>query len=404
MTITAEKVMEDACQMYRELCQAWLANRESEWPEICRDKSEVDLTKGIVVLRSSESRYLRQYHYRHDEYSMWEPEICRECQEPILDCYLAKDDLWRQSGYGPLDLVCAECLEKKVGRRLVSRDFVRMRRHPSKERRWVRGVRLVSDGIRKILRDARQKILCQDKVIAWMRASRFRLVRKLVGPYAGRKLLDYGCGDGTFLAWVHDLFPEAVGADADPKQTTDCAKRFTETTGLSFVLRDELVKARHDGAYGLVICTNVLEHCLEQKWDAMLSDLSRLAAPDGTILISTPIESGPSLIIKQFIRTVAGWRGLGPETYTIAQFWKMVFAGKGTTIDRPVYRAESVPERWKLFHGHKGFNWRKLRARIDAMLAVEHTCFWPLSWSGGYFNGQAWFICKPRRLPQRESP
>src|SRR5438445_8096748 len=107
MTIPADKLMDDACQMYRELCQAWLANRQSEWPEICRERSEVDLAKGVVVLRSSDNRFLRQYHY-----SMSEADICRECQEPILDCYMAKDDLWRQAGYAPLDLVCAECLEK----------------------------------------------------------------------------------------------------------------------------------------------------------------------------------------------------------------------------------------------------------------------------------------------------
>jgi 2-polyprenyl-3-methyl-5-hydroxy-6-metoxy-1,4-benzoquinol methylase len=405
MAITADKVLEDACQMYRELCQAWLSKREADWPQICREKSEVDLAKGVVVLRSAENRYLRRYHFRHDdphEYSMWEPELCRECQQPILDCYMAKEELWQQAGYRPLDLVCPECLERKVGRPLVSRDFERIRRHQQVKRAWrVPGARLVSDLTTTVFGYFRKHILCQRRLTSWIHAGRLRLVRRLVEPYAGRKVLDYSSGDGTCLALVHDLDCEAVGADTDPKQIRECGRRFNEIPELSFVLRDELGEDRHKGKYELVLCREVLEHCLEETWDAILNDLTRLATPDGTIIISTPVEIGPSLIFKEIGRTVTGWRGLGPETYTIAQFWKMVFAGARTSIDRPIYRGEFAPEKWKRFHGHKGFNWRKLRARLSDRLTVERICFWPLGWSGGYLSSQAWFICKqrPSELP-----
>ena len=55
---------------------------------------------------------------------------------------------------------------------------------------------------------------------------RFRMARRLVEPFAGRTLLDYGCGDGAFLATVSDLFPGAIGADYDPGQIADCRRRF----------------------------------------------------------------------------------------------------------------------------------------------------------------------------------
>jgi SAM-dependent methyltransferase len=395
MTISAEKVLDDACQMYRQLCEEWLANREFDWPEICRDKSEVNLAERIVILRSAEGRYLRRYHYRQDDGSIWEPEICRECQKPILDCYMAKDELWRQAGYDPLDLVCPECLEKSVGRRLVSRDFERMRRHSTKERRSLPGVGRAWACFSQVHRYTRKKVLREDRIVARIRASRHGLARKLVEPYAGQKLLDYGCGDGAFLALVQDLFPEAVAADVDPRRLSECARHLART-GLSFVLRSELSQPRHEGAYGVVACREVLEHCLEETWDDVLRDLTRVTAPGGTIVISTPIESGPSLILKEGVRTVAGWHGLGPEAYTIGQFWKMVFAGERTVIDRPVYRGEFATEKWKRMHGHKGFNWHRLRARLENRLAVERTCFWPVAWSRGYFSGQVWFICKQR--------
>src|SRR5689334_11293876 len=85
---------------------------------------------------------------------------------------------------------------------------------------------------------ARKQLYCKDRIVAWSHGSRFHTGRRLAEAFAGApppspspaagggegggaRLLDYGCGDGTFLALVHDLFPEAVGADLDPKQTAD---------------------------------------------------------------------------------------------------------------------------------------------------------------------------------------
>lgn len=247
---------------------------------------------------------------------------------------------------------------------------------------------------------ARKQIFCKDWIVAWSHRSRFQLARRLIEPYAGRRLLDYGCGDGTFLALIHDLFHEAVGADEDPKQTVDCADRFKELSGLSFVLTDDLSDARHAGAYDLVVCMEVLEHCIAEKLAVVLKELRRLVASDGRVLISVPIEIGPSLIGKQIVRTIAGWRGLGDykynETYTMEELFRMVFAGKHTAITRPVYRADFASDRPNFFHGHKGFNWRTLRARLGEQFTLEQTRFSPLSRLGGYVGSQAWFICKPR--------
>ena len=56
---------------------------------------------------------------------------------------------------------------------------------------------------------AQKQIFSRSSLIAWSHRSRFLLARQIVQPYAGARLLDYGCGDGTFLAQVADLFPTA---------------------------------------------------------------------------------------------------------------------------------------------------------------------------------------------------
>jgi SAM-dependent methyltransferase len=214
--------------------------------------------------------------------------------------------------------------------------------------------------------------------------------------YSGTKLLDYGCGDGTLLAEVRDLFPDAVGADIDPGQTQDCRARFSGISNISFVLTDELASPGNESAYGVVTCMEVMEHCIHEDLERVITDLRRLVSPEGVVIISVPIEIGPALIGKQVIRSLAGWRGLGDykygERYTSYEFLRMVFAGEDTSIPRPAYSNENGGG----FYLHKGFNWRNLRMRLQEQFEVKHTLFSPFGWLGGYFSSQAWFICRPR--------
>src|SRR5438105_7465297 len=99
---------------------------------------------------------------------------------------------------------------------------------------------------------ARKQLRCRDPIIAFSHRRRFQCARRLIHRFAGRRLLDYGCGDGTFLALTRDLFPLAVGADVDPQQTMDCARRFPGQSGIAFVMTEDLAHASHAGAYGIV--------------------------------------------------------------------------------------------------------------------------------------------------------
>src|SRR5258705_34018 len=82
----------------------------------------------------------------------------------------------------------------------------------------------------------------------------------------------------------------------------------------------------------------------------------RVLAAEGTLLVSVPVEIGVPLLLKQAVRRVAGWRGIGdyPGTspYTPREYWLSVFAGDAQHIPRPVYGTDGPMP----FHDHKGFN------------------------------------------------
>lgn len=246
----------------------------------------------------------------------------------------------------------------------------------------------------------RKQLLCPSRLIAWSHRSRFAFGLRRLRPYAGQRFLDYGCGDATFLALAREFFAEAVGVDVDPPQLAACAARLSHLKGLSFMLTEDLAQPRYSAYFPVIACMEVLEHCTEEKAAAVLSDLRRLLAPGGRLLISVPIENGPSLLGKEMARTIAGWRKLGDyqykETYRIGELLRMMFAGEKTGIERPVYRSDFAPDRPNIFHGHKGFNWRALRRRVEEQFLVEETRFSPLGFLGGFLSSQAWFLCRHR--------
>ena len=240
---------------------------------------------------------------------------------------------------------------------------------------------------------ARKQIFCPSRVVRWSHGSRFDLARRLVAPRAGGRLLDYGCGDGTFVAMVHRDFAATTGADVDAGQIAECAERLGHLPGVRFVMTTELAR-QETARWDVVTCMEVLEHCLEPERRRVLDELASLAAPGATIVISVPIEIGPSVAGKQFFRALAGLRGLGDyghrERYST---WEMARSIVGARIDRLAIR-RTGPEGPTVYYGHKGFDFRDLEREVAARMTIVRRLFTPLPLLGAFLNSQAWFVCE----------
>jgi SAM-dependent methyltransferase len=235
---------------------------------------------------------------------------------------------------------------------------------------------------------------CRSWVIRYGHQARFRFARQLAAAYRGRRLLDYGCGDGQFLATVADWFPDATGADIAEDHLADNRDRFAHLPGIRFVQTAVLAGPEHTRAYDLVTCMETLEHCLPEVADVVLRDLAQCCAPRGAVVISVPIEVGPSFLVKGAARTVAAWRGLSDykyyERYSFGDALRMIFAGQNTRLERPRYGPPGAE-----FHSHYGFNWRALIRNVKKHLILDRIAFSPLGFSGGWVSSQAWFLCRP---------
>lgn len=251
-----------------------------------------------------------------------------------------------------------------------------------------------------LLRDgdyARKQIYCPSRVVRWSHGSRFDVARRMVAPRAGGRLLDYGCGDGTFVAMVHRDFRETIGLDLDPEGLAECRARLGHLPGVRFDLTSD-ARRNAAGPWDVVTCMEVLEHCLERERRRVLDELASLAAPGGLILISVPIEVGPSVAGKQLFRALAGLRALGDyrhrERYSAVEMLRSV---AGLPVPRVAYQGRSAHGAYE-YYGHKGFDYRDLASEIRDRFHIRQQLFSPMPWLGAALNSQTFFICASERI------
>lgn len=246
---------------------------------------------------------------------------------------------------------------------------------------------------------ATKQLFSRDRLIAWSHRRRFETGLELARSFAGKTIIDYGCGDATFLTLL-DSGPHAparaVGAEIDAFQVDDCRRRLADRPRLAFTAIAELDDEAHLGRYDAVICMEVLEHVVDLT--TVIERLWRLLSADGTLLVSVPVETGVPLLVKQATRRVAGWRGIGQYASTSGYTWDeyraSLFPGRRQHIVRPVYQADTPHP----FHDHKGFNWRVLQDQLAAWFEIEQVIASPVPLLGPHLATQVWFQGRKRPI------
>jgi SAM-dependent methyltransferase len=241
---------------------------------------------------------------------------------------------------------------------------------------------------------ANTQIYSRARLIAWSHRRRFETAVDLAEGFRGKRLLDYGCGDGTFLGLLMAMpFAPAlaVGVEMHQAIVDDCRSRYGGEPRLAFVLTRDLDGADHRGRYDAVFCMEVLEHVV--ALEPILDRFESLLARDGRLVISVPVETGFPLMVKQVVRRIAGWRGIGhyPGTtsYRAGELIASVFAGRLQHLARPVFDTGSGP-----FHDHKGFNWMALRDALGRRFDIERPVASPFRWLGPHLATQVWFVAR----------
>src|SRR5919201_4246082 len=122
------------------------------------------------------------------------------------------------------------------------------------------------------------------------------LVRYRLAAYfaRGRRVLDAGCGEGYGTAMLAGAGPARVaGVDNDRDVPAHARERY----GLEFVEADIVGLPFEDASFDLVVCFETIEHVADGP--RALSELRRVLAPKGLLIVSTP-NAGEYLVENEF--------------------------------------------------------------------------------------------------------
>jgi SAM-dependent methyltransferase len=178
---------------------------------------------------------------------------------------------------------------------------------------------------------------------------RIALVTKMTGPGVGRRLLDIGCGEGTFLLAARKRGWEAMGTELNAAP----ARR----RGLNvFRTLDEC--AEH-GPFGCITLWHSLEHMPDPR--AVIAQIRGLVADDGFVLIAVPDFEG--LQSRTF---GSSWLHLDVPRH--------LYHFTATSIDGMLHQSEFVP----VAHWHQEFEYDLIgwwQSVLNAVLPTPNVLF-----------------------------
>jgi 2-polyprenyl-6-hydroxyphenyl methylase/3-demethylubiquinone-9 3-methyltransferase len=115
--------------------------------------------------------------------------------------------------------------------------------------------------------------------------ARFNADPRARAPFAGRRLLDIGCGGGLVAEPMSRLGFAVTGLDA-AGESIAVARAHAEALGLAIDYREATLEALSgESPFDVVLALEIVEHVAEPR--AFIADCARRLAPDGLIILAT---------------------------------------------------------------------------------------------------------------------
>lgn len=181
---------------------------------------------------------------------------------------------------------------------------------------------------------------------------------KLIDPQPGQRILDYGCGDGHLM----DLLNPAEVVGFDPNANGD----------------PRIVRELPSSLFDVITCCEVLEHVSLGEANRILVNCQKLLKPKGKLIVSVPLEVGPSSLLKNVVRYAV----VRPRetNLTIANVLKIACY---TPIERLDYGDG--------YFGHMGFDYLEIERILRRHFTIKRRVFSPVPMFGWAMNSQVFY-------------
>ena len=174
---------------------------------------------------------------------------------------------------------------------------------------------------------------------------RYRIdkVTQLAEPRAVDRVVDLGCGWGTFELALADRVAEVVGVDFSERAIELCRRRLAADPrpNVTFVCADAGATGLSSNAYDLVIAADLFEHLYPADAARVAAEAHRLLVPGGRFAVWTPHRGHVLEILKN--RNIVLRRDVTHVDYKSMGETKRLLSEAGFTIERAYFAESHVP-------------------------------------------------------------
>lgn len=208
-------------------------------------------------------------------------------------------------------------------------------------------------------------------------SSRFKLSKKvfLMMTKDGDNILDFGTGDGKVFEYYlqEKSLKMFYGYDISSSMLKQVLPELSDKVNFTNDIKDICSRK-----YNFISCLETMEHIPDAEVSNILNLLFSILNQKGKLLISVPLESGLSSLLKQIVRILSGQKE--KETNLLTILLSLFF------LTRFVKRDQRYP-------GHMGFDFFKLKKSIRSSgFKIIKTFYSPFPFLKFFLNSQVFYL------------
>jgi 2-polyprenyl-3-methyl-5-hydroxy-6-metoxy-1,4-benzoquinol methylase len=177
------------------------------------------------------------------------------------------------------------------------------------------------------------------------RFQRYRVskVLDIYQPMSGQRVVDFGCGWGTFGFALADRVAEVVGIDFSDKSIELCNRRLEADPreNIRFLCADAGQTGLEGGVYDVVIAADLFEHLYPDDSMRVVDEAFRILKPGGHFSVWTPHRGHVIEVLKN--RNILLRRDVTHVDYKSMDRMKEMLEAAGFGIARAYYAESHLP-------------------------------------------------------------
>jgi len=194
-------------------------------------------------------------------------------------------------------------------------------------------------------------------------------VLEIYEPGPTQRVLDLGCGWGTFCWAIGHRVAEMVGVDFSQKSVDLCERRLAEAPieGVSFVCADARDTGLEAGSFDVVIAADLVEHLYPEDTQAVVAEAFRVLKKGGRLSLWTPHRGHILEILKA--RNVLIRRDVSHVDYKSMDRLKALVLNEGFVVEKAYYAESHIEGLRTIEKALQG--WIPILRRRIALLATK---------------------------------